>query len=227
MTSDDHHQGGDQSEPAATVEIRGEALVIELPLARIKAIAEGGHSSAFQVTDARAFAEYLARALLRPPPHNDADVFAALDSAIHAICDDAVYVGAGIRSRLEDIPHLVDRMWRCHEKVLGTSNGYPAGKTVHECLVEAIAAAMAGDTQRAAGWLSYGQHLNEPVRDALKGNLDEALEYAIKTYVGVPVPEQPGFVRSPHSRDKITDVQGYARGTEVKDPYTGKIFLVP
>ena len=44
---------------------------------------------------------------------------------------------------------------------------------------------------------------------------------------GVPVPGKPGFVRSPYSPDKMTDVRGYSPGTEVKDPYTGKIFLVP
>ena len=44
---------------------------------------------------------------------------------------------------------------------------------------------------------------------------------------GVPVPNKPGFVRSPYSPDKLTHVRGYAPGTEVKDPYTGKIFLVP
>ncbi|HEY0368966.1 MAG TPA: hypothetical protein VGC85_05170 [Chthoniobacterales bacterium] len=43
----------------------------------------------------------------------------------------------------------------------------------------------------------------------------------------VPVPGKPGFVRSPYSPDKMTDVRGYAPGTEVKDPYTNKIFLVP
>ncbi len=44
---------------------------------------------------------------------------------------------------------------------------------------------------------------------------------------GVPVPGKPGFVRSPYSPDKMTDVRGYSPGTEVKDPYTQKIFLVP
>jgi hypothetical protein len=44
---------------------------------------------------------------------------------------------------------------------------------------------------------------------------------------GVPVAGKPGFVRSPYSPDKMTDVRGYAPGTEVKDPYTQKIFLVP
>jgi hypothetical protein len=43
----------------------------------------------------------------------------------------------------------------------------------------------------------------------------------------VPVAGKPGFVRSPYSPDKMTDVRGYAPGTEVKDPYTQKIFLVP
>jgi hypothetical protein len=43
----------------------------------------------------------------------------------------------------------------------------------------------------------------------------------------IPVPGKPGFVRSPYSPDKMTDVRGYAPGTEVKDPYTNKIFLVP
>lgn len=44
---------------------------------------------------------------------------------------------------------------------------------------------------------------------------------------GVPVPGHAGFVRSPHSPDKITDVRGYTPGVLVKDPYTGKLFLVP
>ncbi len=45
---------------------------------------------------------------------------------------------------------------------------------------------------------------------------------------GVPVPGKPGFVRSPFSPDKMTDVRGYAPGTEVKDPYhPDKTFLVP
>jgi hypothetical protein len=45
--------------------------------------------------------------------------------------------------------------------------------------------------------------------------------------LGVPIPGQPGFVRSPHSLDKITDVKGYAPLSKVRDPYTGLIFLVP
>jgi hypothetical protein len=44
---------------------------------------------------------------------------------------------------------------------------------------------------------------------------------------GIPVPGKPHLVESPFSPGKYVDVEGFAPGTEVKDPYTGKIFLVP
>ena len=45
---------------------------------------------------------------------------------------------------------------------------------------------------------------------------------------GKPVPGKPGFVTRPYSPDAgLVDVRGYPPGTQVKDPYTGKIFLVP
>jgi hypothetical protein len=44
---------------------------------------------------------------------------------------------------------------------------------------------------------------------------------------GIPVPGKPHLVESPFSPGKYVDVEGFAPGTEVKDPYTQKIFLVP
>ena len=45
---------------------------------------------------------------------------------------------------------------------------------------------------------------------------------------GIPVPGKPGFVTSPFAPDGgFVDVRGFQPGTEVKDPYTGKIFLTP
>ena len=45
---------------------------------------------------------------------------------------------------------------------------------------------------------------------------------------GTPVPGKPGFVTSPHSPTAgYVDVRGFPPGSEVKDPYSGKIFLVP
>lgn len=45
---------------------------------------------------------------------------------------------------------------------------------------------------------------------------------------GIPVPGKEGFVTSPYSPDSgMIDVRGYEKGTEVRDPYSRKIFLVP
>jgi hypothetical protein len=51
---------------------------------------------------------------------------------------------------------------------------------------------------------------------------DRDLPYA------VPVASRPGFVTSPYAPTRgMVDVRGFPSGTEVKDPYTGKIFRTP
>lgn len=44
---------------------------------------------------------------------------------------------------------------------------------------------------------------------------------------GKAVPGKPGFVTSPHGGSGYIDARGFPPGTEVKDPYSGKTFLVP
>ena len=54
------------------------------------------------------------------------------------------------------------------------------------------------------------------------GNKGSDLRY------GTPVAGKPGLVTSPYSPNSgYIDVRGFAPGTPVKDPYTGKIFLTP
>jgi hypothetical protein len=44
----------------------------------------------------------------------------------------------------------------------------------------------------------------------------------------IPVPNKPGFVTSPFApKAGYVDVRGFPSGTEVTDPYSGKIFLTP
>jgi hypothetical protein len=44
----------------------------------------------------------------------------------------------------------------------------------------------------------------------------------------VAVEGRPGYVRSPHSPETgFIDVRGFAKDTQVRDPYSGKLFLVP
>jgi hypothetical protein len=45
---------------------------------------------------------------------------------------------------------------------------------------------------------------------------------------GIPVPNKEGIVKSPYAPNRgFVDVRGFPSGTEVKDPYTGKVFLTP
>jgi hypothetical protein len=46
---------------------------------------------------------------------------------------------------------------------------------------------------------------------------------------GIPIPGRKGMVTSPYTPDegKYVDVTDFASGSVVKDPYTGKFFLVP
>ncbi len=54
------------------------------------------------------------------------------------------------------------------------------------------------------------------------------VEAARDLQYGTPVPGKAGFVTSPHAPYAgYVDVRGFPPNTEVKDPYSGKIFLVP
>ena len=49
-----------------------------------------------------------------------------------------------------------------------------------------------------------------------------------KTLVGIPVPDQPGYLRSPYNTGAgMIDARGMPSGAEIYDPYSGNTILVP
>ena len=45
---------------------------------------------------------------------------------------------------------------------------------------------------------------------------------------GIPVPERPGMIRSPHNPDAgLIDARGLKPGTKIRCPFTSKVIKVP
>jgi hypothetical protein len=91
------------------------------------------------------------------------------------------------------------------------------------------AAAAAAATPSAVAQPSQvpkGEESARTVRSVSAADLEKAkagLPY------GIPVPGRNGMVTSPYTPEdgKYVDVTGFPSGSVVKDPYTGKFFLVP
>src|SRR5262249_10678194 len=91
------------------------------------------------------------------------------------------------------------------------------------------AAPAAAATASAAAQPSHppkGEESTGPVRSLSAADIEKvkaSLPY------GIPVPGRKGMVTSPYTpeSEKYIDVTGFASGSVVKDPYTGKFFLVP
>ncbi|HEX4706991.1 MAG TPA: hypothetical protein VH229_04610 [Candidatus Udaeobacter sp.] len=68
----------------------------------------------------------------------------------------------------------------------------------------------------------------KPTRGVLPASLVPAEKAKGDMPYAIPVPGRKGIVTSPYAPEgNYVDVSAFAPGSAVKDPYTGKIFLVP
>jgi hypothetical protein len=81
---------------------------------------------------------------------------------------------------------------------------------------------------------AVGQPSHPPKEEELTGSVRRVSAADIEKAkaglpYGIPVPGRKGMVTSPYlpEEDKYIDVTDFASGSVVKDPYTGKFFLVP
>jgi hypothetical protein len=94
-------------------------------------------------------------------------------------------------------------------------------RTTHKQQDEATTSGIASDKKTKTDSPPNERNTRSATRVSSKSSSGE-LKY------GAPVPGKKGFVTSPFSPDAgYIDVRGFAPGTPVKDPYSGKIFLTP
>jgi len=89
-------------------------------------------------------------------------------------------------------------------------------------------------TSRAATPPAVAQSPQPPKEEKLTGTVRSVSAADIEKAkaglpYGIPVPGRKGIVTSPYTpeQEKYVDVTGFASGSIAKDPYTGKLFLVP
>jgi hypothetical protein len=91
------------------------------------------------------------------------------------------------------------------------------------------AASAAAATSPAEAQSARASKEEEPVNTVRTLSAAELEKVKAGLPYGVPVPGRKGMVTSPYTPEdeKYIDVSDFATGSIVKDPYTGKFFLVP
>jgi hypothetical protein len=133
--------------------------------------------------------------------------------------------GTGTLSAETDQPGPFARMFRAIKHAFKEPHHQSVHRTHKQQSHEATTAEKA-DSQTPSVGTGTGSapptERNTRAATRAPGNRNADLSY------GTPVPGKPGLVTSPYSPNSgYIDVRGFAPGTPVKDPYTGKIFLTP
>jgi len=121
-------------------------------------------------------------------------------------------------------PGIASAKWKFDE-----DDSVPAARGSGRSIVTSVSIWNASTVMFVRTTEGKGDHVQVLLITAKMVNADEKAKADAGKWPGAsPVPGKPGFVTSPYKPDAgYIDVRGFPKGTEVKDPYTGKAFLVP
>ena len=123
-----------------------------------------------------------------------------------------------------DEPGPFERLFHSMRRALNEPHHRSAHRSSRKQTDETATSAGEGSNTRSATTGVSAPPTERNTRSATRasGKQQNGLAY------GKPVPGKTGLVTSPYSPDGgYIDVRGFAPGTPVKDPYSGKIFLAP
>ena len=134
-------------------------------------------------------------------------------------------VGSGI-TLAEDEPGPFERLFRALRHGLNEPHHRSSHRTKHKQSQDLVSPSPTND--QATVRTGNGTVSKPPNEKNTRGASKATARKGDDMPYGTPVPGKQGFVTSPFSPNSgYIDVRGFAPGTPVKDPYTGKVFLTP
>jgi len=143
-----------------------------------------------------------------------------------------VVISTGILSAETDEPGPFERFFRAMRRAFNEPQHRTTTTTTHHTRHKQTQGtgnpSPGADEQNAHSTTGAGTVCKPPNEKNTRGASKATAKNGEDLPYGTPVPGKQGFVTSPFSPNSgYIDVRGFAPGTPVKDPYTGKVFLTP
>lgn len=141
-------------------------------------------------------------------------------------------IGAGTLSAQNDEPGPFERFFRSLRRAVNEPQHRSTTHRVKHKQTQDSgnpAATVDESNTSASATRSSGDGVSKPPNEKNTRGTSKAVTKKGEDFpYGTPVAGKKGFVTSPFSPSSgYIDVRGFAPGTPVKDPYTGKVFLTP
>ena len=134
-------------------------------------------------------------------------------------------IGRGI-TLAQDEPGPFERLFRALRRGLNEPQHRSSHRTKHKQTQDSVNPSPTDDQSNVR--TGNGTVSKPPNEKNTRGASKATTKKGDDMPYGTPVPGKQGFVTSPFSPNSgYIDVRGFAPGTPVKDPYTGKVFLTP